>query len=205
MEVAAITKSYARWAPVYDATFGALVRRGHARAARHINARGGAVLEVGVGTGLALKDYAPDLAVTGIDFSEDMLDKARKRVKSERLAHVKSLRQMDARNLDFADNSFDTVAAMHVISVVPEPERVMEEMARVTKPGGEVVLVGHFASEKGLLAVVERLSAPFDHLLGWHSDFDRARVTGVSSLSLVREERFPPLGIMSFLAFRKAA
>lgn len=205
MEISAVARSYARWAPFYDYTFGAITRRGHARAARHINGRGGAVLEVGVGTGLALKDYSPALSVTGIDFSDEMLDKARQRVRDERLAHVKSLRQMDARRLDFADNSFDTVAAMHLMSVVPEPERVMAEMARVAKPGGEVVVVNHFARDTGILAAIERLSAPLENLLGWHSDFERVRVMGVPALSLVKEESFPPLGIMTCMIFRKAA
>lgn len=204
MQAEAITRSYARWAPVYDLTFGAATRRGRRRAVRYLNQRGGSLLDVGVGTGLALPDYGHDLAVTGIDYSAEMLAKAREKVRAEGLSQVKALQCMDARQLDFPDNSFDTVAAMHVISVVPEPERVMAEMARVTRPGGEVVVVGHFARDRGALAWLERIAAPWENLLGWHSDFRLERVTGVPELALARRDSFPPFGMMTFLAFRKA-
>lgn len=129
MELNAVKTSYARWAPVYDRTFGVITNAGRRTAVDYINEQGAAkVLEVGVGTGLALPSYRSDLRVTGIDFSEDMLAKARAKVKNLDLDHVQNLRQMDARNLDFPDASFDVVAAMHIISVVPEPERVMAEM-----------------------------------------------------------------------------
>ena len=80
---------------------------------------------------------------------------------------------MDARDLAFPDNTFDTVAAMHILSVVPEPEKVMAEIAGVLKPGGEVVITSHFARDKGFLAFIEKLTAPLDNLLGWHSDFEK--------------------------------
>lgn len=203
MDIAAISRSYARWAPVYDKTFGLLTARGRRRAVRHINARGGAVLELGVGTGLSLADYAPSLAVTGIDFSPEMLEKAREKVREKALGQVKSLRRMDARHLDFADESFDTVAAMHVLSVVPDPEKVMAEVARVLKPGGEAVILNHFARETGVLARLERMSAPLHDALGWHSDFPRARVLGQPALRLVAERSSPPLGMMTLMVLRK--
>ncbi len=205
MESAAIKKTYARWAPIYDSTFGAATALGRRHAVKHVNARGGEVLEVGVGTGLALGRYAKDLSVTGVDFSEEMLSKARARVQAHQLSQVKELRQMDARALDFPDNHFDTVVAMHVMSVVPEPERVAAEMARVTKPGGEVVIVNHFASDKGFLAAVERLTARFPDLLGWHSDFDKARILGVPGMVITQDRSFPPFGMMTFLALRKSS
>ncbi len=204
MELTAVRKTYARWAPIYDATFGRITGRARAQAVRYINQRGGAVLEVGVGTGLALDRYGPDLQVTGIDFSEAMLDKARARVRDRRLAHVRQLRQMDARRLDFADASFDTVAAMHVLSVVPEPARVMAEIARVLRPGGEVVIVNHFAREKGVLAALERWTAPMSGLLGWHSDFPMALVSGEATLQPVFEAPVPPFRMMTLLVLRKA-
>jgi phosphatidylethanolamine/phosphatidyl-N-methylethanolamine N-methyltransferase len=117
---------------------------------------------------------------------------------------VKELRQMDARELDFADASFDTVCAMHILSVVPEPERVMAEMARVCKPGGHVLVVNHFAAEgRGVMARLERAAAPLSDLLGWHSDFPRARVLGDARLELVEEDGLPPLGMMTYLRLRR--
>ena len=182
MKADSVTTSYRRWAPIYDKTFGALTNPGRQRAVDYVNRRGGSVLEVGVGTGLALSHYA----------------KARKRVTEERLTQVRELRQMDARTLDFPDNSFDFVSAMHVISVVPEPQKVMAEAARVCKPGGKVIIVNHFATEKGFLAVAERVAAPLDHLLGWHSDFPISTV-------LVETERcaLPPMGMMTWLVLTK--
>ena len=175
MKPEAITSSYKRWAPIYDATFGKITHAGRHHATKVANQIGGDVLEVGVGTGLALPFYAPGVTVTGIDFSEDMLQRARAKVAEENLTHVRELRQMDARKLEFPDNSFDTVVAMHLISVVPDPEQVMLEMARVCKPGGQILVVNHFARDEGWLAWFERKFAPFADYLGWHSNFPKDR------------------------------
>lgn len=204
MELSAVKSSYARWAPIYDKTFGAITRAGRRAAVDFINAQGGEnTLEVGVGTGLALPHYRSDLHVTGIDFSEEMLGKARARVDDLGLHHVRDLKQMDARHLDFPDAHFDTVAAMHIISVVPEPDRVMAEMARVCKSGGKIVITNHFARQTGLLARAERFSAPFANLLGWHSDFEITAVLGQSNLTVVEQRPLPPMGMMTFLVLQK--
>lgn len=205
MDIRAVQTTYARWAPVYDKTFGAVTNVGRRRAVGHVNARGGSVLEVGVGTGLSLKHYAANTTVTGIDFSAEMLTKARRKVAEKRLTQVQDLHQMDARQLDFPDNHFGTVVAMHIMSVVPEPERVMSEMARVCKPGGQIVMVNHFAREKGLLAALEKVSARWPDLLGWHSDFDKSRVMDTDGLHLIEQTTLPPAGMMTFLVFEKIA
>lgn len=203
MDINAVTTSYARWAPIYDKTFGKITDAGRRRAVAYLNDHGPRLLEVGVGTGLALRGYHADMEVTGIDYSHEMLAKAQAKVELEGLHHVKALRQMDARTLDFPDNSFDAVAAMHLVSVVPEPERVMSEMARVIRPGGKIVITNHFARDKGFLALVERLTAPLENLLGWHSDFPISRVMGDERLELCEQKPFPPLGMMTFLVFEK--
>jgi len=203
MRADSVISSYRRWAPIYDQTFGAVTGAGRKRACAHVNARGGSVLEVGVGTGLALSRYTSNVEVTGIDYSPEMLAKAKARVAEDRLHQVKELRVMDARELDFPDNSFDFVCAMHVVSVVPEPRRVMAEVARVCKPGGQVIIVNHFASEKGILAVAERVTAQLDHVLGWHADFSISEV--LSEPKLVETERvsLPPMGLMTWLLLTK--
>lgn len=206
MEIEAITTSYARWAPVYDKTFGAVTQVGRRRAVETINAlKATTVLEVGVGTGLALPLYRSDLKVTGIDFSHNMLGKARHKVAAQKLDHVIELNQMDARALDFPDDQFDAVAAMHIMSVVPEPEKVVTEMARVCKPGGHVVISNHFARQSGILSRVERISAPFANLLGWHSDFEMATVLQSPVLSVTNQRSLPPLGMMTLLVLQKNA
>lgn len=205
MELEAVKSSYARWAPVYDKTFGVITSGGRRAAVGFINGQKDCrnVLEVGVGTGLALQHYREELNVTGVDFSTDMLKKAREKVDKQGLSHVKELRQMDARELDFPDNYFDAVAAMHIVSVVPEPEKVMAEMARVCKPGGKVVITNHFAKEAGAMAVVEKMSAPFANLLGWHSDFEMSTVLKQPNLKLVEKRALPPVNMMTFLVLEK--
>lgn len=88
--------AYKRWAPVYDHTFGKVSTEGRRSAVSYMNTRAGSVLEVGVGTGLALDDYAPHLEITGIDLSPEMLEKARERVTEKRLTNIKGLHEMDA-------------------------------------------------------------------------------------------------------------
>lgn len=205
MKADAVTASYRRWAPVYDATFGRVTGAGRRRATAHANARGGAVLEVGVGTGLALPLYAPGLRVTGIDYSGDMLAKAQLRAADLGLTTIAALREMDAQALDFPDASFDTVMAMHVLSVVPDPEKVVSEMARVCRPGGHVVIVNHFSAEAGPLRLVERAAAPFEDTLGWQSDFPIARVLGDPRLAEVERDSLPPFGMMTWLVLERRA
>ncbi|EPX85889.1 phosphatidylethanolamine N-methyltransferase/phosphatidyl-N-methylethanolamine N-methyltransferase [Rubellimicrobium thermophilum DSM 16684] len=208
MEIEAVEASYRRWAPIYDRTFGAVTQRGRREAVARINAippgRDGVtrVLEIGVGTGLALPHYAPHIRVTGIDASEAMLERAR--AAHGRRPTVESLRIMDARSLDFADESFDVVAAMHVLSVVPEPRRVMAEIARVLRPGGQAVTVTHFAVEgRGARAALERAMAPLADRLGWHSDFSRAEVLSEPRLRPGEERRLPPLRLMTLLVLHR--
>lgn len=205
MEIQAVYKSYARWAPIYDHTFGALTNAGRRRVAALANAMGGTLLEVGVGTGMSLRFYQPSLRITGIDASPDMLGKARAKVQTAGYSHVEALREMDARAMKFADDTFDHVAALHIMSVVPEPDRVLAELARVCKPGGHVYIVNHFARDTGFLSMVEKVTAPLENLLGWNSEFQRSVVTASPRLRLVRDENLPPLGMMTFLKFQKIA
>ena len=204
MDIEAVDRSYKRWAPIYDSTFGRVTGAGRRRAVRYINTRAGSVLEVGVGTGLTLPEYEPHLRVTGMDVSREMLDKARAKVSAQGLDHVVELRDMDARTLDYPDDSFDIVVGMYLVSVVPEPEKVIREMARVCKPGGEVLILNHFKRESGFLALLERGAAPLANMLGWHSDFEQDRIMGVPGLELEERTSFPPFGMFSFLRFRKA-
>jgi phosphatidylethanolamine/phosphatidyl-N-methylethanolamine N-methyltransferase len=201
----AVKVAYRRWAPIYDHTFGRVSTESRRHAVETINARTGRVLEVGVGTGLALASYSRHLQVVGIDLSPEMLDKARERVFDERLDHVTGLHEMDAGDLQFPDQSFDCVAAMFVMTVVPEPERVMRELARVTKPGGEVILVNHFSQVEGVRGWVERRMAPFAEIIGWRSVFDLSRVMVCEDLVLAERRALRPWGIFTMLRFQKNA
>lgn len=147
--------------------------------------------------------YGRHLEIVGIDLSPDMLEKARNRVANEALDNVAGLYEMDAGHLTFADNSFDTVVAMYVLTVVPEPERVMRELARVCKPGGEVLLVNHFSQEEGVRGWVERRMAPFADQLGWHPVFDVNRVLVCDDLKVLERRALRPMGIFTMLRMGK--
>jgi phosphatidylethanolamine/phosphatidyl-N-methylethanolamine N-methyltransferase len=195
--------AYRRWAPVYDSTFGRVATEGRHQAVEQINQSSGRVLEVGVGTGLSLPDYKPHLSITGIDLSPDMLERARERVEEENLNNVTGLYEMDAGELDFPDAHFDTVVAMYVMTVVPDPEKVMRELARVTKPGGQVLLVNHFSQEDGVRGWVERRMAPFAEHIGWRPVFDVGRVMVCDDLELQERNSLRPFGLFTLMRFTK--
>ncbi len=113
--------AYKRWAPFYDATFGRLVEAGVKQTVGRANQFTGRLLEVGVGTGLALPHYAENLAVTGIDLSTDMLLRAKQRIKRKAAHNIEALLEMDATAMEFPDGHFDVSVAMYVLTVVPEP------------------------------------------------------------------------------------
>jgi phosphatidylethanolamine/phosphatidyl-N-methylethanolamine N-methyltransferase len=206
----AIRSAYRRWAPVYDRTFGFVAAEGRRHAVEFINRTRGRVLEVGVGTGLSLPAYGKHLEIVGIDLSPEMLEKARERVAEERLTNVTALLEMDAGELTFEDASFDTVVAMYVMTVVPDPEKVMRELSRVCKPGGDVIIVNHFSAEEGkpgwegMRGWVERRMAPFADKLGWRPVFDVERVLVCDDLQLVDRRGLRPFGLFTMMRFRKA-
>ncbi len=147
LDNAGVAKAYARWAPVYDFVFGAVFDRGRQASIAAAERVGGRILEVGVGTGLSLPDYAPSNRLVGVDLSAAMLRKARERVLEGRLGHVEGLAVMDAQRLGFKDAAFDVVVAQYVITTVPNAEATLDEFARVTRPGGEIVLVNHLGAD----------------------------------------------------------
>jgi len=204
MDEDAIKSAYRRWAPVYDHTFGLVAAEGRKHAVEIINKSKGRVLEVGVGTGLSLPAYGRHLEIVGIDLSPEMLEKARERVAAEGLRNVAGLHEMDAGALEFPSASFDTVVAMYVMTVVPDAEKVMRELSRVCRPGGEVMIVNHFSAEEGMRGWVERRMAPFADMLGWHPVFDVERVLVCDDLALMEKRGLRPWGLFTMLRFRKA-
>jgi phosphatidylethanolamine/phosphatidyl-N-methylethanolamine N-methyltransferase len=198
-----VVRAYRRWAPIYDLTFGKLVEVGIKHATTSVNRYDGRVLEVGVGTGLSLPYYKASLKVTGIDLSAEMLAKARERVERGRLSNIEQLREMDATRLAFADQSFDVAAAMYVMTVVPDPAAVMHELARVTKIGGQVVIVNHCSVEGGLRGMIEKNLARFSDVLGWRPEFPIRALMVSDRLKLEELRPLRPMGLFTLLRLRR--
>jgi phosphatidylethanolamine/phosphatidyl-N-methylethanolamine N-methyltransferase len=200
LDADAVRAAYRRWAGVYDAVFGGVSSVGRRRAVAMVNRLPGRdVLEFGVGTGLALPHYRRDARITGIDLSTEMLEQARRRVAAERLRTVVALHEMDAEATDFGDASFDTAVAMFVASVVPNPRRLLAEMRRVVRPGGNILLGNHFAAERGPRWWIERAMAPASRALGWHPDFAMEAMFSPEDRALVEAEAVPPFGIFTLV------
>ena len=198
-----VKRAYARWAPVYDKTFGKIADAGRLVAVEQINEFDGKVLEVGVGTGMSLPHYKSHLEITGIDLSVDMLDIAHKRVKAQNLSHVTAIKEMDAGHMAFEDNSFETVVAMYVMTVVPDPVQVMKELARVCKPGGEVIVVNHSSQKHGIRGVVEKAMARFGDKLGWRPEFPVETILVCDDLQVIETVSLRPFGLFTMMRFKK--
>ena len=171
IERSAVEKAYDRWAPVYDLVFGPVFERGRRAAIVAAERIGGRILEVGVGTGISLPDYARQNRIVGVDISAAMLDKARERVVELGLDHVEALEVMDAERLAFPDGCFDVVVAQYVVTAVPNPEAALDEFIRVLRPGGEIVILSRVGAEAGLRRAVEHWFAPAARRLGWRTEF----------------------------------
>ena len=167
-----VERVYEKQASWYDLWFGPTLHHGRLVAIERMGiAPGDRLLEVGVGTGINARLYPPNCQVTGIDLSAHMLERARARVLRQGVRNIR-LMAMDAAQLTFPDDSFDIVYAPYVISVVPDPVKVVSEMRRVCRPGGKIVIVNHFRSSNPILSKLERAMSPITVHLGFKSDLD---------------------------------
>ncbi|MFT9257571.1 MAG: class I SAM-dependent methyltransferase [Acetobacter sp.] len=200
LDTEAVKVAYRRWANVYDVAFGGVSRFGRLRAVEAVNGLPGSdVLEVGVGTGLALPHYTSSKVITGIDLSSDMLAKARERVQRQGLGTVKDLLEMDAEDTQFADNSFDIAVAMFVASVVPHPRKLLRELKRVVRPGGYILFVNHFLASGGVRSMVEHGMARASRSLGWHPDFAMESLLPPADLARAYIQPVPPMGLFTLV------
>jgi phosphatidylethanolamine/phosphatidyl-N-methylethanolamine N-methyltransferase len=173
-----VVRAYELYAPVYDFIFDWIFAPGRVAAVKELApASTESVLEVGIGTGLNLPLYPPHCRLTGIDLSQEMLDKAVERVQTLAMPNV-TLKVMDATSMDFGDDEFDKALATYTISAVPDPVAVLREMRRVVKPGGTIVILNHFRSERRLVARVEDWVAPVCTRLGWKSNLSLMPLLG---------------------------
>ena len=206
-----VARAYARWAPVYDAVFGKVFAPGRAAAIEaaetHCGARGGRILEVGVGTGISLPAYRSANRITGIDISKPMLRQAAERVVAHGLQNVEALSVMDAAKLALPDESFDVVVAQFVITAVPDPEATLDEFVRVVKRDGEIILVNHLGAESGPRWLFEQCFAPIARQLGWRPEFPFKRLSDWAQrhggVRLIERRPVQPLGHFSLIRFAR--
>ncbi len=193
MDLQKIERVYTSYAGVYDQIFGKIFHEGRESAIRNLNVQPNQrVLEVGVGTGLALPLYPRHCQIVGIDLSEGMLEKAKERASIHELTHVQ-LYRMDAGAMEFADDSFDTVVAAYVVTAVPDYRKVVNEMIRVCRPGGRIIMLNHFSNGNKLIAAVEKVISPLTKHLGWRTDLSLSTVLEGTSLQVARKEKVNPL------------
>lgn len=199
-----VIQAYSRFAPVYDATFGRIIGRYHPLVGRTVSAaHARSVLEIGVGTGLALPHYAAGTQVVAVDLCPAMLRCAQARVDRGVAASVE-LQLVDGEYLPFADHSFDAVTLPFVISVTPEPARLLAQVRRVVRPGGSVLLLNHFAGVRGL-RWLERAFAPFADRIGFRSDLTLDRVVQLAHMPVLEVRHLGPLGFFTLLHLQRPA
>ena len=190
-----IQRVYANYAGVYDRVFGRVFQDSREAVVRNLKVGPGErVLEVGVGTGLCLPLYPVNCDITAIDLSEPMLEKAAERVKELGLTNVK-LMHMDAGDMKFADSSFDIVIAAYVVTAVPDYRKLMEEMVRVSRPGGRLIMLNHFTQDSPIIAAVEKAISPICTRIGFRTDLSVDQVINGWPLIKERDERVKPLGM----------
>jgi phosphatidylethanolamine/phosphatidyl-N-methylethanolamine N-methyltransferase len=163
---------------------------------------GARVLELGVGTGLSLDAYPTHCQVTGIDLAPDMLERAQDKVNRNGWRHI-TLEQGDALNLKFADDTFDYVMAFHVVSVVPDPVRMMAEARRVCRPGGVITIINHFRSTNPFITRFMRTIDPLTRRVGW-TTLNLADVLDRDALHVERQWKTSPRSLFTIVVARNA-
>lgn len=184
-----IKKVYSLYAWIYDSFFGRIFEHGRYVAFNMMNVKPGeTVLEVGVGTGLSLPLYPKESHVTGIDISQEMLEKAESKKEYYGLTNV-NLHNMDASSMSFADNAFDKVIASHVITVVPNPLKTLNEIKRVCKQGGEIFILNYTGCNNRIISRFEEFISPLRDKMGLGKHFDLDGLLRDTHLSIECERR----------------
>ncbi len=198
------SKIYSTFANLYDVIFTRVFFPRIRDVLRSLNIPAGAtVVEVGVGTGLSVEAYPRHSHVTAVDLAPEMLERARRKCEELGISHI-DLQVGDAQNLRFDDDSFDYVTSFHVISVVPDPARMLAEMVRICRPGGTIVLINHFRSPRRWIArVVDRVD-PITRHLGWRTTLGLDDLVSQSGLEIEARYKTSPRSLFTVVVARKA-
>jgi phosphatidylethanolamine/phosphatidyl-N-methylethanolamine N-methyltransferase len=194
---------YQKYAKYYNFYFGRMMNPGRLKAIEFAALQPGEkVLEVGVGTGLSLPFYPNNVEVSGIDLSPEMLVRAKELVESEELAHVKKLAVMNAEHMEFPDNNFDVVMAMYVATVVSDPAQFAQEMKRVCKKNGRIIIVNHFYDPNAPVGKIAARLKPFAKYIGFRTDLTLEEFVRRSGLEIEKEASANVLSIHRVLLVR---
>ena len=197
------SKLYAEFAPLYDKIFGKIFYSRLESVIEELDIPPGAkVLEVGAGTGTSFPAYPTHCQVTGIDLAPDMLARAQRKIRENGWTHLTVI-EMNALDLDFPDNSFDYVMAFHVVTVVPDPVRMIAEAKRVCKPGGKIVIVNHFTSDFPLLGALTEALDPITRWLGWRTNLRLKPFIKTTNLPVERVYKLSKTSLYTVLHGRK--
>ncbi|HLB95230.1 MAG TPA: methyltransferase domain-containing protein [Nitrospiria bacterium] len=192
MDTEKIEKVYSIYSGFYDLLFGKIFHDSRHTAIKLLSIQPGErILEVGVGTGLALPLYPQDCQVVGIDLTGPMLEKGIDKIARRKLHHI-HLQQMDATHMAFAEDSFDAVMAAYVMSAVPQPHSVLSEMCRVCRPGGRIVLLNHFSNGNPVLSRLEKSISPLCTKIGFRTDLSLEELLEGSPLAIQQKLKVNP-------------
>ena len=199
------SKLYAQFAPLYDKVFGKIFYNRLEYVIENLGIPPGAkVLEVGAGTGTSFPAYPSHCEITGIDLAPDMLARARQKIQENGWGHIQVM-EMNALELNFPNNTFDYVMAFHVVTVVPDPVRMIAEAKRVCKPGGRIVIVNHFTSEVPLLGSLTQALDPITRWLGWRTDLRLKPFIEKTGLRVEQSYKLSKASLYDVLICRKDA
>jgi phosphatidylethanolamine/phosphatidyl-N-methylethanolamine N-methyltransferase len=197
------SKLYSEFAPLYDKIFGKIFYSRLERVIEDLEIPAGAkVLELGAGTGTSFPAYPDHCEVTGIDLAPDMLARAERKIRDNGWTHLKVL-EMNALDLEFPDDSFDYVMAFHVVTVVPDPIRMIDEARRVCKPGGNIVIVNHFTSDFPLLGALTEALDPITRWLGWRTNLRLKPFIETTSLNVEKAYKLSKASLYTVVLGRK--
>jgi phosphatidylethanolamine/phosphatidyl-N-methylethanolamine N-methyltransferase len=197
------SKLYSDLAPLYDKVFGKIFYQRLERVIEDLQIPPGAkVLEVGAGTGTSFPAYPRHCEVIGIDLAPDMLARARQKIQKNGWTNFQVM-EMDAMNLEFPDNSFDYVMAFHVVTVVPDPIRMIEEARRVCRPRGKIVIVNHFTSDVPVLGQLTEALDPITRRLGWSTKLKLKPFIQMTNLKVERMYKLSRASLYTVLLVTK--
>jgi phosphatidylethanolamine/phosphatidyl-N-methylethanolamine N-methyltransferase len=189
VQKAEIQKIYGRYSGFYDIIFEQFfyprIRLGLEKIGIQ---RGDRIIEVGVGTGFSLSLYPETCQVVGIDITRRMLERAKAKKEKLGLSHI-DLFEMDGENICFDDDSFDHAVLPFVISVVPNLERLMAEIKRVTKKGGKIIIMNHLCTKISWLSRMEEMLSPFFMKLGWNAGLSIDKLSNHCNLHIEEVSR----------------